>query len=525
MQRPPEAKKTVFFGLIDDIRKVVDFSSGQPQRAVQVTGRGFSKAFVNFDVGVLNNGMSAEFNEFYNLVTLLMNCNSWTAIDTVIKAYVGKSINYRFGNGKTFESYFKYTGNKHKNETLVDYTSYTTYNGSLWNFIKELSNSPFNETYWEVVNERPNLVHRRTPFNKEDWITLKQTVIKDMDIVSDNTGRSDLETYTIFSVHLSMMDDVIDTWHYPLWYPPFYHKYGLTQLSVQTSYEVLSEDAVDDFFQDLFNFNIKNNVFTNGTIVVKGSNKYKVGERILVESDNMEFYVESVSHNFNCYGSWTTSLGVTRGIHPEERFTEPWGCAGEFTPAVIEKLGSLIAGEEVDWTQVENTSTINTPVYNEEEDETINMTGGSGTYGTPSENEKSIYDILRGWGLNNAACAAVLANIDAESKFVTDVWGDNHSSLGLCQWHAGRCSKLQNYCRENGYKVESVEGQMAYLKTELEENYSSTWNALTSCPDTPEGAYEAAKYWCIHFEVPKDKERKGRERGDIAKFTYYPRYS
>lgn len=527
MQRPPESKSAVFFGLVDDIRKVTDFSSGQPQRAVQVTGRGFAKALVNFDVGLIENVTPNMGDGFFIGLTDIQGCNSYDAIKIVIDSYIGKAIKYKFGNGKLFEEYFSYPEvtyqnnnlSTHGEENLQDYTSYTSYNGSLWNFIKELSNTPFNETYWEVYDEKPSLIHRRTPFNKSDWTSLPRCLVKDTDIVSDNTGRSDLETYTLYSVQPSLLNDESMLPYRPLWYPPFYEKYGITRLEVSTNY-VGFQGNVSSFFKELFNYNIKNNVFSNGTIVVKGSNKYHVGQRIIIQSENMEYYVENVSHNFNCYGSWTTSLGVTRGIEPENRFTAPWDCAEELSPEMMYAIITQTSGEQINWNNLPKYTINNNP--NNNNNKPNNQTG---TSGTPSENETKVYNTLRDWGLNDAACAAVLANINAESGFVTDVWGDNHTSLGLCQWHNSRCTELQEFCENNGYLITSVEGQMAYLKTELEHGHSSTWEVLNSAPNTSQGAYDAAYYWCVNFERPENKYTKGKERGNVAKFTYFPRYS
>lgn len=356
MQRPPESKAAVFFGLIDDIRKTLDFSSGQPQRAVQVTGRGFNKALVNFDVGLIENVSIDTGTGFFANMTQLSTCDSYDAIKLVLDSYIGKSVKYSFANGKSFSDYFTYSGNHHDFELLTDYTSYTSYNGSLWNFIKEISNTPFNESFWEIKNGKPNLIHRRTPFNKSDWIKLNRTTIKDLDIVSDSTGRSDLETYTLYSVNQSLGDETLTNMYLPLWYPPFYAKYGITQLQVSTIYQVWGEgneeNGIKSYYEDLFNFNIKNNIFSNGTLVVKGKANYRVGERVILESENMEYYVESVTQNFNCYGTWTTTLGITRGIEPEKRFTPPWGCAEELTPAMMNAIISQTSGEKIDWSNL-----------------------------------------------------------------------------------------------------------------------------------------------------------------------------
>lgn len=350
MQRPPEAKRTVFYGLIDDIRKTIDFSSGKPQRAVQVTGRGFNKAFVSFDVGTINK-LFAKLG-FFKDFNLLSGCDSYRAIEIVQKSYVGRAIRYEFGNGLKYEDYYQYKGNNHGSENLIDYMSYSRYNGSLWNFIKELSNSPFNETYWEVEDDKPTLIHRKTPFNKEDWLSIPRTTILDSEMVTNATGRSDLETYTVFSVQQSKMNETLQNSFPPLWYQPYYEKYGISQIQVTTPYSIYGKNdggAHKEFCTDLYNFNIKNNVFENGNITVMGKAAYAVGERIILESNNMEYYIESVSHSFNCYGTWTTTLGVTRGIEPENRFTSPWGEAKELTPNVAAAMFFQTGGEEIDW--------------------------------------------------------------------------------------------------------------------------------------------------------------------------------
>lgn len=353
MQRPPESMETTFVGLIDDIRKTMDWSSGQPQRAIQVTGRGFNKAFVNFDVGLLKNIAIDMGTGFFGDLMQMTQCNSYDAIRLAWSAYVGKGINYSFGNGKKFGDYFQYKGNTRDGESLVDFTSFTTYSGSLWNFLKELGNAPFCETFWDIQDDRPTLVHRRTPFNRDDWTALPLIVISDHDLVSDNTGRSDLETYTVFSVQQQFMGDDYTNIYRPLWYPPHYSKYGITQLQVSTIYDVAGgadiQSTMAQYFKDLFNWNIKNSVFSNGTLVVKGKAAYHVGQRINIEYENMEYYVESVTHNFNVYGNWTTSLGVTRGITPNERFTAPWGLYEEMTDRVMTAIVQQTTGEDIDW--------------------------------------------------------------------------------------------------------------------------------------------------------------------------------
>lgn len=238
MQRPPDSKHCVMVGLVDDIRKVLDFSSGQPQRAVQITGRGMNKALVNFDVGLLENISIDTGTGFFADLVNLASCDSYDAIDLVQKDYIGRAVRYSFADGSTITSHYQYQGDHHEGEVLTDYEAYSQYTGSLWNFIKSLGNSPWCETYWDVNDsEQAVLVHRYTPFNKDKWTALDRYTLKDTDIMSNNTGRSDLETYTLYSVYPVIGSSSMVNLYMPLWYPPFAYKYGITQLIATTSYQ------------------------------------------------------------------------------------------------------------------------------------------------------------------------------------------------------------------------------------------------------------------------------------------------
>lgn len=361
MQRPPEELKPVFFGLVDDIRRTTDYSNNQPQRAVRISGRGMNKAFLLFWVGMLETYATIDMSTgFFTTLFNMANGGSAEAMEIAIKAYLGKGLNYRFGDSKTetslrsLQDVVNFEFKKYPKEHLINVQSFTSFSGSLWNFLKELENAPFNETYWEVIGDRPTMVHRPTPFNKDEWTGLQRTTIKDYELVSNETGRGDIETYTVFHVNVSIMGMDTKAVCPPLWYPPHYPKYGLRMMDQATIYEIQNDDGNGKFepkvYQtDLFNFYVKNNVMENGSLVVKGSNKYKVGERIILESENMEYYVEGVSHSFNMYSSWTTSLNVTRGLQPEERFTPPYGAAEDLTADILLALVRLTDGGEIAW--------------------------------------------------------------------------------------------------------------------------------------------------------------------------------
>ncbi len=131
-----------------------------------------------------------------------------------------------------------------------------------------------------------------------------------------------------------------------------------------------------------------------------------------------------------------------------------------------------------------------------------------------AEGYQIIYDMLTGtYGYNRAAACGILANIRFESNFVADI-GDYY--YGLCQWGGSRKDALYSFCGESGLDASTIEGQLAYLNYELSYGYSGVKSYLLSIPDSSEGAYDAAVYFCSHFEGAASNEG----RGELAQDYY-----
>lgn len=141
-----------------------------------------------------------------------------------------------------------------------------------------------------------------------------------------------------------------------------------------------------------------------------------------------------------------------------------------------------------------------------------------------TENTLRLYAFLRGgMGLNHAAACGVLANVQLESNFTPTAVGDSGTSYGICQWHLGRFSSMVDYCNSNGLNYHTLDGQMAFLQAELSSNYPGVLSYLQNVVDTAQGAYDAAYYWCVHFEVPSDTYARADQRGNLAREEYFAR--
>lgn len=126
--------------------------------------------------------------------------------------------------------------------------------------------------------------------------------------------------------------------------------------------------------------------------------------------------------------------------------------------------------------------------------------------------------------LNSAAICGIVTNIIFESEGSHNIIGDSGYSAGICQWQGDRFVSLRCFCDENGYDWHSLEGQLYYLKYELEGPYQELLVRLKNVEDSREGAYEAAYLFCMHYERPENAEPKAMTRGYDARSVYYPRW-
>ena len=148
------------------------------------------------------------------------------------------------------------------------------------------------------------------------------------------------------------------------------------------------------------------------------------------------------------------------------------------------------------------------------------------TYTVGKTNEETFVNFCREvLGMNLAGALGAAANVGCESNFKTGAIGDSGTSYGICQWHAGRYTNLKNWCAANGLDYTTLNGQLWYMKHELETSYSAVLLYIRSVANTADGAYNAAYRWCLKFEVPANTEATSQKRGNLARDTYWPKYN
>ncbi len=105
--------------------------------------------------------------------------------------------------------------------------------------------------------------------------------------------------------------------------------------------------------------------------------------------------------------------------------------------------------------------------------------------------------------LTPAAAAGIMGNVMIECSFdptkgATDT--NDLYSFGLMMWNGPRYEALKNYCKENSLDHMSAEGQLDYLRWELENTEKAAYSLMLDIPNTAEGAVRAAILWASEFE-------------------------
>lgn len=155
-----------------------------------------------------------------------------------------------------------------------------------------------------------------------------------------------------------------------------------------------------------------------------------------------------------------------------------------------------------------------------------NAGSSSDIFDSSASNEQIIFNFLvKVMKYNTAAACGILSNVKYESGFRPTAGGDGGTSYGIVQWHAGRKTKLINWCESNGCDYTTLKGQLYYLQHELTNSYTSVHRYLQNVDNSADGAYNAGYYFCYNFEAPANRASKSVTRGNYARDTLWSRYS
>ena len=166
----------------------------------------------------------------------------------------------------------------------------------------------------------------------------------------------------------------------------------------------------------------------------------------------------------------------------------------------------------------------------------------SGTYGIyfDSENkcfmhnQQIVYLQLRSAKLEKKVVAAIMGNIEAESKFRT-TWTSGTSSAGICQWLPDRKTNLEKYAASISDEKTSIHVQAKFILEECKAGIYGDAGAIECLKALKETTVasdiiKATDYFtalyerCENFSSLSEAQAAGRDTSRFAKNVYDERY-
>lgn len=240
-------------GMISEVQLEGDY--GENSKMYRITGQSFAKAFINFEIGVIQE------------VQVVLTDIGWlpdSAEDGGIDMTQKTASQLAEGIVQHFLPYMKYSykdiGGLDKfltwqldswqdEERLADITPFINYEGTLKQMLDDVTGKPFNELFFDATTDgKCQMTMRRTPFDQADWTKLPAYYATSKDVISESVSINDQEAFTIFNISQSnnlLGASGVELDAYPQYFDELFKKFGYKRVEVEFRYldtAVISDD-------------------------------------------------------------------------------------------------------------------------------------------------------------------------------------------------------------------------------------------------------------------------------------------
>lgn len=248
-------------GLISEVSLEGDY--GENSKMYRITGQSFAKAFINFNIGVIQE-VSVVLTDIGWLPDStadggfeMTQKTAAQMVESTIKHFI-PFMKYNFQGKKALDKFLTWSCDSWSEaERLADVSPFINYEGTLKQMLDSETAKPFNELFFDATkDEKCQLTLRRTPFDQNDWNALPMYYATSKDVISEHVSISDSEAATIFNLTqrtnvLGASDVDLGAW--PQYFPQLINKFGYKELQVENQYldtAVADKDANETITAD-----------------------------------------------------------------------------------------------------------------------------------------------------------------------------------------------------------------------------------------------------------------------------------
>ena len=209
-------EQLVLNGMVSQVSNMGEH--GNDKSVYKITGQSFSKPFLNFGLGIIQEVsavmsssigwlpddkehgieftgktakevMQSALDRFLKYMKYNYPTNKE---ETINQSNVDRTLRDNFD--WTLDSWTEY-------ENLQDHTNLINFDGNFKQMLDLITCKPFNELFFRNgKNNKAELVLRRTPFDPSDWRNLEIVHEDTLRLISEDVGKSDVESYAVFNV-------------------------------------------------------------------------------------------------------------------------------------------------------------------------------------------------------------------------------------------------------------------------------------------------------------------------------------
>lgn len=360
----------VMRGLVSEVVRNETISGGQPQRSVTVEGQDFGKILQIIQIFYLNNSVVGEnvlselaFFHKYGTASdaKIKPANEFLAevVEKVVNPYLAALVGLSDGTSIGAKVVNKWEVKSSVEGSISPYAVASFNNVPLSGMLEQLLDvGPFNELYVEDTEEGIQLTGRPAPFldaKGEPIQGAAETITADIDeVVAMGVTRTDAGTANYYWVidnrwtlmnnedaNLAAQSGPQENYVLFEYLNSQSRLYGFRKMEVQTMLgppEFSNSDAVtaeqlpenvnalgawlDKRRKILADCNKDNVLFEHGSIRLRGNEKIKAGQRLVLTRGNgvsISFYIVRVDHDFQPMQGFLSTLMVERGTGFIER--------------------------------------------------------------------------------------------------------------------------------------------------------------------------------------------------------------
>lgn len=252
-------ERLIQVGMVSQVSKVGSYGNDQTQ--FRITGQSFVKPFMKFGLGVIQE-VQAVLPEVGWLIdgdgdneVKFTGSSAHEVMTGIIRRFIPyMKYNYTEKTYNTIDSYLDYDdlSSWDEFEKLTEVSAFTNFDGSLKQLMDMVTARPFNELFFKNSEKTPGkaqLVLRKTPFNPTEWRALDMIKVPTEDFIEEDVGKSDVETYSIFTATPAGMLKELngDVFSKPQFHPELTDRYGYTKFEVENIYlSTKSGSATED---------------------------------------------------------------------------------------------------------------------------------------------------------------------------------------------------------------------------------------------------------------------------------------